>query len=118
VADFDLADFAAAVQECGAGWDAAGIQWRFTLGPTRDKSAAWVTCETTQALAQLTIWTSGEAELDIGDLITDATSSTHYDLTPQDLATCLDELTQRLTFSVHDQDGGVLGWWSLGDSNS
>jgi hypothetical protein len=99
VLDFDLADFASAVQERGAGWDAAGIQWQFTLGPTRDKSAAWVTCETTQAIAQLTIWTSGEAELDIGDLTTGATSHIHYDLTRQDLASCLDELTQRLTLA-------------------
>ncbi|MFL6053431.1 MAG: hypothetical protein ACJ72W_11015 [Actinoallomurus sp.] len=95
--DFDLADFAAAVQERGAGWDAAGIQWQFTLGPARDKSAAWVICETTQALAQLTIWTSGEAELDIGDLTTGATNHVHYNLTTQDLAARLDELTQRLS---------------------
>jgi hypothetical protein len=49
-----------------------------------------------KALAQLTIWTSGEAELDIGDLTTGATSSTHYDLTPQDLATCRQRNSGRL----------------------
>jgi hypothetical protein len=98
VIDFDLADFAAAVQERGPGWEAAGIQCQFTLGPTRDKSAAWVTCESTQTAAQLTIWTSGEAELDTADLTSDATSQTHYDrTTPQDLTACLNDLAERLS---------------------
>ena len=77
---FDLADFAAAVQERGAGWDAAGIQWWFTFGPTQSKSSACVDCETTEALAQLIVWTSGGADLEIGDVATGAVRITQYHL--------------------------------------
>ena len=95
--DFDLNDFAAAVHEHGPSWQAAGIDWQLLFGPTRDKPAAWVTCETTRTLAQLTIWTSGEAELDTGDVANGTHTSTHYDITtPQDLTACLDDLTQKL----------------------
>ncbi|GAA4237847.1 hypothetical protein GCM10022254_51360 [Actinomadura meridiana] len=47
--------------------------------------------------AQLTVWTSGEAELDTGDLTTGASTSTHYELaTPQDFTSCLDDLAKHL----------------------
>ncbi|GAA0951582.1 hypothetical protein [Nonomuraea longicatena] len=88
---------AAAVQDRGPAWEAAGIQWKLTTGPTTDKPAVQVTCENTHNLAQLTIWTSGEAELDLAHPTSGATTSTHYDLaTQEDLATCLDELTNLL----------------------
>ncbi|MEV4008027.1 hypothetical protein [Actinomadura sp. NPDC049753] len=93
----DLDAFSAAVQERGPIWESENVQWRLTIGPARDKSAAWVTCENTQRAVQLTVWTSGEAELDVGDFLTGATNSTHYDLnTRQDLDDCLDDLTRRL----------------------
>lgn len=61
------------------------------------KPAVWVTCENTHTLAQLTVWTSGEADLVVGDVSTGATTSTHYDLTTrQDLNHCLDDLTGHL----------------------
>ncbi|MEV0664323.1 hypothetical protein ACIBI3_14320 [Actinomadura luteofluorescens] len=97
VNNFDLAAFSTAVHERGPAWESAGVQWRLTIGPTRDKSAAWVACENARRTAQLTVWTSGEAEFDVGDFITGATTSTHYDLaTRQDLDSCLDDLTRHL----------------------
>jgi hypothetical protein len=74
-------------------WERAGITWQFTLGPVRDKSAAWVECELADAFGQLTLWTSGEAELDVGDIASGVTS-THYDLSgPADVGKCLTDLT-------------------------
>ncbi|MEU4403871.1 hypothetical protein AB0F88_05055 [Streptosporangium sp. NPDC023963] len=99
--DFDLAHFAAAVHDRAPGWETADVQWQLTIGPTRDKSAAWVTCEDARRVIQLTVWTSGEAELDVGDLASGTTASVHYDLaTSEDLAACLDDLTQHFAKQV------------------
>ncbi|SER99536.1 hypothetical protein SAMN05216188_11917 [Lentzea xinjiangensis] len=96
--ELDLAQFAAAVRAYAPQWERAGIQWQLTFGPERDKSAAWVTCETGDMAGQLTVWTSGEAELDTGNLATGVVDPVHYELTSaQELATCLDDLTNRLT---------------------
>ncbi|GAA4233875.1 hypothetical protein GCM10022254_37380 [Actinomadura meridiana] len=49
------------------------------------------------AVQERNVWTSGEAELDTGDLTTGASTSTHYELaTPQDLTSRLDDLTKHL----------------------
>ncbi|GAA3865518.1 hypothetical protein GCM10022243_34570 [Saccharothrix violaceirubra] len=98
---FDLAEFAAAVHRCAPRWERAGIRWTLTFGPEYDKPAAWVDCETGDSTGHLIVWTSGEAELDTADLTTGIVHPTHYDLTgPQELHTCLDELTNRLTGTV------------------
>ncbi|MFJ6673160.1 hypothetical protein ACIQMJ_18780 [Actinosynnema sp. NPDC091369] len=95
--ELDLAQFAAAVHAHAPRWERAGIRWQFTFGPKRDKSAAYVDCETGDLAGQLIVWTSGEAELMIGSFSTGLVDQVHYDLTsPQDLSTCLDDLTQRL----------------------
>ncbi|MFG3557189.1 hypothetical protein ACGGAQ_22655 [Micromonospora sp. NPDC047557] len=96
--DLDLDDFAAIVHARANQWNNAGVQWELHRGPTRDKSAAWIVCTTTHREAQLTIWTSGEAELDLAHISTGAVLSTHYELsTIADLTACLDDLTYRLT---------------------
>lgn len=96
--ELDLAQFAAAVRAHAPRWECAGIQWEPAFGPERDKSAAWVVCETGDLVGQLTVWTSGEAELDAGDLKTGVIDHVHYDLTsPRELGDCLDDLTHRLT---------------------
>ncbi|MFI0354088.1 hypothetical protein [Actinomadura sp. 9N407] len=95
--EFDLTLFTAAIQDRGSNWEPDGTRWQLTTGPIRDKSAAWVTCENTHTAAQLMVWTSGEAELDIADLITGSSTSTHFEFAgPQDLYACLDHLTERL----------------------
>ncbi|GAA4303581.1 hypothetical protein ACFQY7_16740 [Actinomadura luteofluorescens] len=49
----------------------------------------------THTAAQLTVWTTGETELDIADLTTGASTSTHYEFTDlQGLEACLDDLTE------------------------
>jgi hypothetical protein len=48
--------------------------------------------------AQLIVWTSGEADLDVGDIATGAVTVTHYEMSSAaELATCLDDLTSQLT---------------------
>ncbi|MDW5325336.1 hypothetical protein [Plantactinospora sp. KLBMP9567] len=96
--DLDLGDFTDAVTARTAQWANAGVRWELHRGPTRDKSAAWIICTTADREAQLTVWTSGEAELDIAQISTGTVTSTHYDMsTAADLTTCLDELTHQLT---------------------
>ncbi|GAA2259748.1 hypothetical protein GCM10010402_14130 [Actinomadura luteofluorescens] len=97
MSEFARALIAAAIQDRGPAWEAAGIQWQIITGPKTDKPSVWVTCENAHNLAQLTIWSSGEAELDLGPPTGDATTSIHYDLaTHEDLAACLDDLTDLL----------------------
>ncbi len=44
------------------------------------------------------MWTSGEAELDAGNIATGVIDPIHYELaSPQELGACLDALTHRLT---------------------
>ncbi|MFG3602744.1 hypothetical protein [Micromonospora chersina] len=96
--DLDLDDFADAVTARASQWNSAGVRWELHRGPTRDKSAAWIVCTTTDREAQLTVWTSGEAELDLVQISTGTVISTHYEMsTAADLTACLDELTHRLT---------------------
>ncbi|MEU7799678.1 hypothetical protein AB0B10_10440 [Micromonospora arborensis] len=96
--DLDLDDFADAVTAHASRWNGAGVRWKLHRGPTRDKSAAWIVCTTTDREAQLTVWTSGEAELDLAHLSAGTVISTHYEMsTTADLTACLDELTHRLT---------------------
>ncbi|ONI93035.1 hypothetical protein ALI22I_00495 [Saccharothrix sp. ALI-22-I] len=96
--ELDLTQFAAAVCAYAPQWERAAIRWQLTIGPERDKTAACVDCETGDLAGQLIVWTSGEAELMTGSFSTGLIDQAHYDLTsPQDLSTCLDDLTQRLT---------------------
>lgn len=94
----DLAQFVAAVHAYAPKWKAGAIQWQLTLGPKRDKSAAWVNCETGDLGGTLIVWTSGEAELEAGNIATGIIDRVHYDLaSPEELSACLDDLTHRPT---------------------
>jgi hypothetical protein len=96
--DLDLADFTAAVTSRATGWQKAGVQWQLHHGPTSSKSSAWVDCTTVHHLAQLIVWTSGEAELSIGNISTGAIAITIYEISnATELAACFDDLTSRLT---------------------
>lgn len=96
--ELDLAQFAAAVRAHAPQWERAGIQWQLTFVPERDKSAAWVDCETGDLAGQLIVWTSGEAELTAGNLAAGVIDLVHHELaSPHDLGSCLDDLTRRLT---------------------
>jgi hypothetical protein len=96
--DLDLDDFADAVTAHASHWNSADVRWKLHRGPTRDKSAAWIVCTTMDRVAQLTVWTSGEAELDLAQISTGTVISTHYEMsTTADLTACLADLTHRLT---------------------
>ncbi|WP_346539609.1 hypothetical protein [Micromonospora sp. DPT] len=96
--ELDLDDFAAAVTARAAGWQEAGVQWQLHYGPTRSKSSAWVDCTTAHHLAQLIVWTSGEAELSVGNVSTGAIAITNYEMSnAAELTACLDDLTSHLT---------------------
>ncbi|MGC4795758.1 hypothetical protein ACLQ3H_16795 [Micromonospora saelicesensis] len=96
--DLNLDDFADAVTARASQWNSAGVQWELHRGPPRNKSAAWIVCTTTDRQAQLIVWTSGEAELDLAQISTATVFSTHYEMsTAADLTACLDDLTHRLT---------------------
>jgi hypothetical protein len=98
VIELDLAAFAAATRAKAPEWERRGITWQMTFGPPRDKSAAWVDCQHSDRFGHLIVWPSGEAELAIVSLTTDDPYQVHYDLTsPDEIATCLRDLTQRLT---------------------
>ncbi|AVT34285.1 hypothetical protein C6361_08410 [Plantactinospora sp. BC1] len=96
--ELDLDDFTTAVAARGAQWQAAGVQWQLHYGPTCSKSSAWVECTTARHLAQLIVWTSGEADLEVGDISTGAITITRYEMSnAAELTACFDTLTQWLT---------------------
>ncbi|MEU3766173.1 hypothetical protein AB0E55_14035 [Amycolatopsis keratiniphila] len=93
----ELAHFIAAVHTYAPKWEATAIQWQLTLGADHEKRTAWVACETGDRVGWFGIWTSGEAELEIGNLDTGVVDCVHYDLSnPEELSACLDDLTRRL----------------------
>ncbi|MGW4943387.1 immunity protein TriTu family protein [Actinoplanes sp. NPDC004185] len=95
--ELDLDDFTTAVATRGLQWQAAGVQWQLHHGPTRSKSSAWVDCTTARHLARLIVWTSGEADLEVGDISTGAVTITHYQMSDAaELDVCLEDLTNQI----------------------
>jgi hypothetical protein len=98
----DLDAFAALVDERRSIWAEQGIEIEF-LPPGRSaqwpKPSASVRCETARKLAELVVWTSGEADLTTfrRDLDpSDCPSVRHYEITETDLPSTLDDLTDYL----------------------
>src|SRR3954468_9542921 len=80
----DLALFARVVQARAERWREVGIACEFHDGPPNDKQAAWVDCATDWSMAQLIVWTSGEADLTWGYARDDGDPETdHYALTSE-----------------------------------
>ncbi|GAB2740632.1 hypothetical protein GCM10027199_09100 [Amycolatopsis magusensis] len=62
-------------------------RWR----PDYGKRAAWVVCETGDMVGWFVVWTSGEAELEVGNLDSGVVDCVHYDLAdPEELSVRLD----------------------------
>jgi hypothetical protein len=98
----DLDAFAALVAQRRSVWKEQGIEVDF-LPPGRSaswsKPSASVRCETSRTLAELVVWTSGEADLTTfrRDLDrSDHPSVRHYEITEAELPRCLDDLTEYL----------------------
>ncbi|MFF5225313.1 hypothetical protein [Dactylosporangium sp. NPDC000521] len=97
MADLDLRHVTAAVHARAAGWENAGVRWSVTIGSEMDRSAASITCETSGALAHLTVWADGDAKMNVVSRPGKLSSLFYYRLaTTDDVAHCLDELTQHL----------------------
>ena len=74
-----------------ARWEAAGVGWEVIDGPLTDKPASWLILSGSAAIGQLTVWVSGEAEMDWGT--PDNGGERHYDLgTREALSACVSDL--------------------------
>lgn len=78
-----------------ARWEDVGFGWEVVDGPLTDKPASWLVLSANAVLGQLTVWVSGEAEMDWGT--PDNGGERHYDLdTRDDLSKCVDDLEAAL----------------------
>jgi hypothetical protein len=87
----DLALLKEVAAERRARWEAAGISWQVVEGPPTGKPASWLILSGHEALGQVTVWVSGEAEMDWGT--PEDGGERHYDLdSPEALLACVDDL--------------------------
>jgi hypothetical protein len=78
-----------------ARWESAEFTWEVVDGPPTDKPAAWLVLHGPQGSGQLTVWVSGEAELDWGTPTLGG--ERHYDLdSPESLAACVTDLEREM----------------------
>ena len=83
-----------AVEARQARWAAAGVTWEIVRSPATDKPATSLRAEAPTAVAELTLWVSGEADLTHAGLVPVVTelSVEHYEITSAlGLAGCLDD---------------------------
>jgi hypothetical protein len=89
--DLDELDYAVSARVLA--WRAAGARWEVIRWPVTDKPASSLRLETADALAELILWVSGEAELIYVRHIEDQPLSDHYEITTTlALNGCLDDL--------------------------
>lgn len=76
-------------------WTDDGLGWKIVDGPLTDKPASWLVLSANAVAGQLTVWVSGEAEMDWGTQ--DNGGERHYDLDSRDdLSQCVDDLEAAL----------------------
>ncbi|MFD4632775.1 hypothetical protein ACFVYR_13385 [Streptomyces sp. NPDC058284] len=88
----------------GAGLRAAAIDCELGTSPAdgRSKASAWVTLSTNARLATITIWDTGEAELDHADVESGQVRPEHRLLqTEEDLVNALSGLVQWMRSPAH-----------------
>ncbi|GIM95767.1 hypothetical protein [Paractinoplanes toevensis] len=96
--ELDLDDFATVATARAAHWRAEGVECQLHRNSTGSKPSAWIDCTTMRRLVQLTVWTSGEAELLVGDVAVNDIAVTVYQLNSiTELAACLDDLAAALS---------------------
>lgn len=87
----DLLDFDRIVVTRHLDWHNREVTWSVGHGPPTDKPAAWLVLSGRSGDGQLTVWVSGEAEMDWGD--GQGTQARHYDLmTDADLLSAVRDL--------------------------
>ncbi|MGW5195184.1 hypothetical protein ACWEOO_38435 [Kribbella sp. NPDC004138] len=74
-------------------WAEAGAVHEVVDGPLTDKPAAWLILSKDELAGQLTVWSSGEAEMQWGTL--EHLDARHYDAV-EDLRTCVSDLEAAL----------------------
>lgn len=91
---FDLAAFGPRVREHAGEWDALGLEWRVgPIHPNYGKAVTGATFQNVEWIAEITVWDTGETELETVRLRDDQIINKHYDLgTIGDLDTMIDEL--------------------------
>ncbi len=89
----NLACLAPRIHAKGQMWQSLGVRW--TVGPVdpnHGKAVVVASFESSEWLGQLTVWVTGEAELDADQLARDLFVSKHYNFAAeQDIDCTLDE---------------------------
>jgi hypothetical protein len=76
-------------------WTRLGITWSYV---NNHPEAARVRCESPVALADLVVWSTGDADITWGRLDNGEATTEHYEVTSEiGLISCLDDLTSHLT---------------------
>lgn len=97
--EFDPHALGQIVDDIGADWMAQGIsiQYHPSSEDGRNKFACYVQADTKDALGQLTVWNSGEVDIDGGYVSDGDTFSGHREIRSVDqLRECVEELRRRL----------------------
>lgn len=99
---FDLTLFAPQVHDRAAEWTALGLTWRVApIDPNHGKAVTTAAFEGPEWLASVTIWETGEAEVETVRLDDEQVVNKHYDLdTTSDLETLIAELVRLLRDGV------------------
>jgi hypothetical protein len=85
---------AIAAERCSL-WEAAGVGWEVIDGPLTDKPASWLILSGNTTIGQLTVWVSGEAEMDWGT--PDNGDQRLYDLDSREaLSACVTDLERTI----------------------
>jgi hypothetical protein len=94
----DLEVFGQEVRRRADRWTGLGITANFKPpsdeARQRSKWSATADLDSTDAAGELTIWTSGEAEMTVAYLSDGAMQLVHYDLTEAELGACLDDFIE------------------------
>ena len=92
----DLRNLHYVASERNAAWTEAQIGWTVVDGPLTDKPAAWLILDSGANLGQLTVWVSGEAEMDWGTR--EIGGERHYELASiEELRAAIYDLEQAVT---------------------
>jgi hypothetical protein len=97
----DLGDLDDSVSRRARAWHTAEVRWEIVRWRPTDKPASSLRVERGDALAELILWVSGEAELTYTRRMEDAPMSEHYEITTAvGLDGCLDDLEAHIGLGV------------------
>jgi len=95
---FDLTVFGPRVQEHAAEWDSLGLDWAVApIHPNYGKALTWATFDGAEWLAQMSIWDTGETEVETVRKWDGQAINKHYDVANvTDLDTAIEEVLRLL----------------------